>query len=194
MRNTTFRLTHRTIAGADSPERQRTLAMIVARILDPGSKLATARWAWPKPPRATPSPRRWRSGRRDEDDLYAAMDWLLERSGCQVAPRAAPGAAPSQGRRAACCATSPRCIWNSLRRCPLGSPPRGAATRATAGVASSCRSSSGCCALAQGRPVAVEVFHGNTADPATVGARRSTSSGTPLRVLQGGVGGRPRHA
>ena len=33
----------RTIAGADSPERRRVLAMIVARVLDPGSKLATAR-------------------------------------------------------------------------------------------------------------------------------------------------------
>ena len=33
----------RTIAGADSPERRRAVAMIVARILDPGSKLAAAR-------------------------------------------------------------------------------------------------------------------------------------------------------
>ena len=33
----------RAIDGTESPERQRTLAMIVARILDPGSKLATAR-------------------------------------------------------------------------------------------------------------------------------------------------------
>ena len=33
----------RTIAGAASPERQRVIALIAARILDPGSKLATAR-------------------------------------------------------------------------------------------------------------------------------------------------------
>ena len=33
----------RMIAGADSPERRRALAMIVARVLDPGSKLVAAR-------------------------------------------------------------------------------------------------------------------------------------------------------
>ena len=34
---------HRAIAAVPSPERERALALIAARILDPGSKLATAR-------------------------------------------------------------------------------------------------------------------------------------------------------
>jgi transposase len=50
------------------------IGMVVARIVAPDTKLATARW--------------WQSrtlaedlniGKADEDDLYAAMDWLLER-------------------------------------------------------------------------------------------------------------------
>jgi transposase len=50
------------------------IGMVVARIVAPDTKLATTRW--------------WRTrtlaealdiGKADEDDLYAAMDWLLER-------------------------------------------------------------------------------------------------------------------
>ena len=46
----------RTLAATASPERERAIALIVARILAPGSKLATAR-DWPPTPHATPSPR-----------------------------------------------------------------------------------------------------------------------------------------
>ena len=63
------------VLGAKScRERDRVLAMIAARIIEPCPKLATARW--------------WHSSTlaedfgvtdADEDDLYAAMDWLLAR-------------------------------------------------------------------------------------------------------------------
>ena len=68
----------RTIAGADSPERRRALALIVARILDPGSKLATARGLAEATARDSLAET---LGLEDcgEDDLYGAMDWLLER-------------------------------------------------------------------------------------------------------------------
>ena len=68
----------RTIAGADSPERRRAVALIVARILDPGSKLATARGLAEATARDSLAET---LGLDDcgEDDLYAAMDWLLER-------------------------------------------------------------------------------------------------------------------
>ena len=55
-------------------ERQRGLAMIAARILRPHSKLATTRW-WD----TTTVPELFELDACDEQALYAAMDWLLER-------------------------------------------------------------------------------------------------------------------
>ena len=64
----------RLIAPKRCPERDRVLAMVVERVLHPGSKLATTR--------------RWHSttlaeelgvGDDDVDALYEAMDWLLAR-------------------------------------------------------------------------------------------------------------------
>ncbi len=55
-------------------ERQRVLAMIAARVLSPHSKLATTRW-WD----TTTLPELFELDACDEQALYAAMDWLLER-------------------------------------------------------------------------------------------------------------------
>ena len=52
--------------------------MLLSRILDPGSKLATARALAP----ATASSSLGETlglGEVDDDELYAALDWLLER-------------------------------------------------------------------------------------------------------------------
>ena len=68
----------RLIDPAPSPERARVLAMVAARILDPGSKLATARGLAEATARDTLA-ETLGLGPLDEDDLYAAMDWLLER-------------------------------------------------------------------------------------------------------------------
>lgn len=62
------------IASRGSPERDRVCAMVAARVLSPHSKLATARW-W----RTTTLPEEFGVSEADEDDLYEAMDWLLER-------------------------------------------------------------------------------------------------------------------
>jgi hypothetical protein len=61
---------------ASKPCRERNLveAMVAARILEPDSKLATTRW-W----RTTTLLESLGVADADEDDLYAAMDWLLER-------------------------------------------------------------------------------------------------------------------
>lgn len=61
---------------ASRPSRQRdlVLAMLAARVLEPHSKLATTRW-W----HTTTLPEELGVVDADEDDLYAAMDWLLER-------------------------------------------------------------------------------------------------------------------
>jgi len=60
---------------ASRPSRQRDLvvAMVIARILEPDSKLATTRW-W----HTTTLPAMLGVADADEDDLYAAMDWLLK--------------------------------------------------------------------------------------------------------------------
>ena len=60
---------------ATRPSRQRDLvvAMVVARILEPDSKLATTRW-W----HTTTLPAMLNVADEDEDDLYTAMDWLLK--------------------------------------------------------------------------------------------------------------------
>jgi len=57
-----------------SRERDLVMAMVVARVLDPQSKLATTRW-W----HTTTLPASLGVQDATEDDLYAAMDWLLAR-------------------------------------------------------------------------------------------------------------------
>ncbi len=62
------------IGSKPSGERDLVLAMVAARILAPHTKLATARW-W----HTTTLAEDFGVASCDEDDLYAAMDWLLER-------------------------------------------------------------------------------------------------------------------
>ena len=57
-------------------ERELVLAMVAARIVKSQSKLATTRW-W----HDTTLPQVFGVADADEDALYAAMDWLLERQG-----------------------------------------------------------------------------------------------------------------
>ncbi len=60
------------------PSRQRDLivAMVAARVLQPQSKLSTAQW-W----HTTTLPEILGIADADEEDLYAAMDWVLKRQG-----------------------------------------------------------------------------------------------------------------
>ena len=62
------------IASRASRQRDLVMAMVAARILKPQSKLATTRW-WSD----TTLPEILNVSDADEDDLYEAMDWLLER-------------------------------------------------------------------------------------------------------------------
>jgi hypothetical protein len=64
------------IASRPSPERAAVCAMVAARVLAPHTKLATTRW-W----HTTTLPEECGVVDADENDLYAAMDWLLERQG-----------------------------------------------------------------------------------------------------------------
>lgn len=62
------------IASRPSRERDLIVAMVMARIIEPASKLATTRW-W----HTTTLPEILGVADADEDDLYAALDWLLTR-------------------------------------------------------------------------------------------------------------------
>ncbi len=62
------------IGAKASPERDRVLAMVAARIVAPHTKLATTRW-W----HSTTLAEDFGVAACDENDLYAAMDWLLAR-------------------------------------------------------------------------------------------------------------------
>ena len=62
------------IAAKPSRERDRVLAMVAARIVAPHTKLATTRW-W----HSTTLAEDFGVAACDENDLYAAMDWLLAR-------------------------------------------------------------------------------------------------------------------
>ena len=62
------------LASRPSPERERICALIAARVLAPHTKLATTRW-W----HTSTLAEEFGVTAADEDDLYAAMDWLLER-------------------------------------------------------------------------------------------------------------------
>ena len=64
------------LLGAPCGARDRVLAMVAARIVAPHTKLATTRW-W----HTTTLAEDFGVVEADEDDLYAAMDWLLARQG-----------------------------------------------------------------------------------------------------------------
>jgi hypothetical protein len=68
------RLSLAALLGPDCEERARVLAMIAARVAEPHTKLATTRW-W----RTTTLAEDFGVADADEQDLYAAMDWLLAR-------------------------------------------------------------------------------------------------------------------
>ena len=64
----------RLVCSRRSRERDLVMAMVAARILAPESKLATTRW-W----NTTTLPHLLEIDDANEDELYAAMDWLLDR-------------------------------------------------------------------------------------------------------------------
>jgi hypothetical protein len=121
------------IAPRRSPERDRVLGMIVARILEPRSKLATARGLQPQTLSSTLG-EMLGLGSCTEDELYEAMDWLLAR---QEKIEAAL-AKRHLGERTLACMTLPRA---TSRAAAVRWPVLGTAATASG---TSCRSSSAC--------------------------------------------------
>jgi hypothetical protein len=147
---------------ARAPERKRNLvlAMIAARVLDPCSKLATARGLDTETCSSSLA-QSLELNSADEDDLYAAMDWLEPRQ--QRIENALAKRHLGEGSLVLYDLTS---TYFEGRHCPL----------ARFGHSRDERSGNlqivfGLLTNAEGCPVAVEVFEGNTADPKTVAAQ-----------------------
>ena len=140
------------------PSRLRDLAtaLVVARICEPASKLATAAWL----DDTTLAGRLGVEG-ADENELYAAMDWLLERQAKVEAALARRHLSPGALVLYDLTSTYVEGSHCELARFGYSRDHRPDRPQIEFGLLTDAR---GC-------PVAVEVFPGNTADPATVEAQ-----------------------
>ena len=133
------------------------MAMIVSRIIAPASKLATAKALDPATA-ASSLGVELALGEVSEDELYAALDWLLERQG---AIETALAKRHLKGGTLVLYDVSSSYVEG--RCCPLAK--RGYSRDGKKGKLQIVY---GLLCAADGCPVAIEVFEGNTADPATL--------------------------
>jgi len=148
---------HTVIAAQRSRQRDQVEAMITARILEPASKLATARGLDPQTRSTTLAEVLGVEG-ADEDALYETMDWLVGRQERIEAALAKQHL--SEGTLVLYDVSS---TYFEGRHCPLAK--RG---HSRDGKKDKLQIVFGLLTNAEGCPVAVEVFAGNTADPKTV--------------------------
>ena len=137
-----------------SPKRDRVLAMILQRLLYPASKLATTR-LW----HTTTLAEELSLEDTDEDDLYEAMDWLLERQ--DRIERKLAKRHLAEGDPVLYDVSS---SYYEGQTCPLmqfGHNRDGKRDRPIVVY--------GVLADSMGRPLAVQAYAGNTGDPTTVG-------------------------
>lgn len=151
---------HKHIDASASSQRNLVLAMIAARILEPRSKLATARGLDPQTASSSLA-EMLALGPLSEDDLYAAMDWLLERQ-----PRIEKRLAAQHLEEGALVLYDISSTYFEGRHCPLGQLGHSRDERP-----GNLQIVFGLLTNAAGCPVAVEVFEGNTGDPKTVAAQ-----------------------
>jgi hypothetical protein len=143
------------LLGPPCRARDLVLALIVSRVVRPASKLATAAW-WPDVTLGVDLDVTAAS----TDDIYAAMDWLIDRQEAiekQLATRHLSQSA-NPGRMALFDLSS---SWVTGRSCELAA--RGYSRDGKKGLP---QIEYGILTDPDGRPVAVRVFSGNTADPA----------------------------
>jgi hypothetical protein len=143
------------LLGPASRHRDLALALVISRVAHPGSKLSTIAW-WDD---VTLGADLGVAG-ATTDEAYAAMDWLQSRQelieGKLARRHLAPAANP---RRMALFDLSSS--WLEGPHCPLGA--RGYSRDGKKG---NVQIEYGLLTDPEGRPVAVRVFEGNTADPA----------------------------
>jgi transposase len=141
------------IASRASAERDAVCAMVAARILAPHTKLATTRW-W----HTTTLAEEYGVADRDETDLYAAMDWLLERQ--KPIEKKLAARHLSEGALALYDLSSSYFEGNSCPLAKIGYSRDG--KRNTPQV------NYGLLTTRAGCPVAISVYEGNTADASTL--------------------------
>ena len=148
------------IDAAPSRRRDLVTAMLVAQVIEPGSKLAVARGL--RTETATSSLGEVLGvSACDEDDLYAVMDWLLDRKD------------DIENRLAARHLSNGTLVLYDVssaafegHTCPLGK-----IGHARDGVKGRLQIVYGLLCSPAGVPIAVEVFEGNTADPKTLSSQ-----------------------
>jgi hypothetical protein len=143
------------LLGPAGPQRDLALALIISRVVKPGSKLSTLTW-WAD---TTLGADLGITG-ASTDDIYAAMDWLEDRQDAIEAELARRhlGPEPGPARMALFDLSS---SWLEGRCCPLAA--RGYSRDGKKGRL---QIEYGLLTDPAGRPVAVRVFPGNTGDPA----------------------------
>ena len=143
------------LLGTAGRERDLALALIIARVVRPGSKLATTRW-WADTTLAAD----FGVADATTDEVYAAMDWLAEhqdRIEAKLARRHLEDTQTNPHRLAMFDLSS---SWMTGSHCPLAA--RGYSRDGKKGLP---QIEYGLLTDPDGRPVAVKVFPGNTADP-----------------------------
>jgi len=146
------------ILGPDGNRcRDLVLAMLVSRILDPVSKLATARALSPDTA-ASSLGEALGLGAVDDDELYAALDWLLERQ-----PAVETILAKRHLQNGTLVLYDVSSSYMEGRCCPLAK--RGYSRDGKKGTLQIVY---GLLCAPDGCPVAIEVFDGNTGDPSTL--------------------------
>jgi transposase len=148
------------IAPRRSPERDRVIAMIVARIVDPRSKLATARGLGEETLFSSLG-ELLAVEEADENALYAAMDWLLERQ-----PHLEAQLAERHFHDSTLVLYDVTSTYFEGHTCPLAHYGH-----SRDGKKGTLQIVFGLLCNRAGCPVAVEVFEGNTADPRTLAAQ-----------------------
>ena len=148
----------RLLDRAPSRQRELVLGMIAARVLAPASKLATAR-LWREETSSLPALLGIEDA--DVDQLYAAMDWLLVRQ-----ERIENRLAKLHLEEGALVLYDLSSAVVEGRHCTLA---RVGYSRD--GKPGSLQIEYGVIADAEGRPIAIEVFPGNTSDPATLASQ-----------------------
>jgi transposase len=147
----------RLLATQRSPERDAVVAMIAARILQPRSKLATARELHAATLASTLGELLNLSD-ADEELLYRAMDWLLP---CQ--PQLERALAKRHLKEGTLALYDVSSTYFEGRGCPLAHYGH-----SRDGKRDKLQITFGLLTNADGCPIAVEVFEGNTADPTTL--------------------------
>lgn len=148
------------VSGAPAALRPVVMALIVARVIEPGSKLAT--WRMLRPESAAHSLSQVLGlGEIELDAVYAALDWLG-----QVQPRIEGALARKHLANGVLVLYDLSSAWVTGHCCPLAAfgksrDDKGKYPQIVFGLLCS----------AEGCPVAVEVFEGNTGDPSTVAAQ-----------------------